>query len=133
MMYNSTKNGILASSDWIYNDSLVCNLNLCSLSTYMSDLFLYNYCMVLSLHICLSIIHFHAEYQLAQTGKYKGLWCVYMSCKCGLKGGLYEMLMAVSLAIACISHNRQLDLLQKIQHCNIPRYPTIVNNSLLNF
>ena len=43
------------------------------------------------------------------------------------------MLMAVSLAIACISHNRQLDLLQKIQHCNIPRYPTIVNNSLLNF
>ena len=62
MMYNSTKNGILASSDWIYNDSLVCNLNLCSLSTYMSDLFLYNYCMVLSLHICLSVIHFHAEY-----------------------------------------------------------------------
>ena len=28
----------------------------------MSDLFLYNYCMVLSLHICLSVIHFHAEY-----------------------------------------------------------------------
>ena len=44
----------------------------------MSDLFLYNYCMVLSLHICLSVIHFHAEYQLAQTGKYKGL-CVFTS------------------------------------------------------
>ena len=65
---------------------------------------------MLSLHICLSVIHFHAEHQLAQTGKYKGLWCVYMSFKCGYKGGLYEMLMAVSLAIACIFQNRQLDL-----------------------
>ena len=65
----------------------------------MSDLFLYNYCMVLSLHICLSVIHFHAEYQLAQTGKYTGL-CVY-TCLVSvvIKGGYMKCLWLCPLQL----------------------------------